>query len=179
MEDSYPTYPEPGELVGPRRYGVLIASKCPRDVHPNRTAMPWPERFLSIVITGQSMEIHNAYIPPRSSNGWIKIWTLEGNFQRLAHHTLNPRVLCGDFNAPQLETPVGEMVTWAQRLSGDGTIKPVSSRGVPWGLHIPKIFLCAATHGPSRPRRTRAVVRNLFTEAAKKMKNENELTRPL
>jgi exonuclease III len=45
---------------------------------------------------------------------------LEGLYAGLAHPSIIPRVLCGDFNTPQLERPTGEIVTRGQRINTKG-----------------------------------------------------------
>ena len=65
--------------------------------------------------------MHNAHIPPGSSNGWLKITALRDIYLALAHKSELPRVLCGDFNTPQAELTDGQVVTWAQRLRSSGT----------------------------------------------------------
>lgn len=75
------------------------------------TISPWPERLLSILILtpfGET-EVHAAYIPPGLSNGWVKIQTLESVHRALAHDSNRHRILCGDFNKPQLETADGQV----------------------------------------------------------------------
>jgi exonuclease III len=39
-----------------------------------------------------------------------------------------PRLLCGDFNVPQAETPDGRIVTWAERIHADGVAPQLRSR---------------------------------------------------
>ena len=107
-------------LTGPRRYGEIIASKWPRQVLPPATDfVPWPARLLSAVIASPlgRIELHATHIPPGSSNGWVKIDVLEGIYKYLARGVPHPRILCGDFNTPQAETPKGEIVTWGQRIA--------------------------------------------------------------
>lgn len=45
---------------------------------------------------------------------------LEGLYAGLAIPSTTPRILCGDFNTPQLELPTGEVVTWGQRITAKG-----------------------------------------------------------
>lgn len=98
--------------------------------------MPWPERLLSTLVSGPwgELEIHKAYVPPGSSNGWRKIETLEGIYHCLALPSDRPRILCGDFNTPQLETENGEIITWAQWVDKDGDVKFKRSLGERWDL---------------------------------------------
>jgi exodeoxyribonuclease III len=103
-----------------RRYGLLLASRWPLTELP-ATAVPQPERVLSAMVHSPwgSIELHTAHIPPGAAYGWIRIATLEGIFQRLALASACPRILCGDFNAPQAERHDGQIVTWAQDTRHD------------------------------------------------------------
>lgn len=121
--DSFQLAPRPDRLAGPRRYGELVASRWPlAALPPEGFAIPWPERVLSATVASPwgAVEVHTTHVPPGSSNGWIKIETLEGIFARLARASAIPRLLCGDLNAPQVERADGEVVTWAQVIAGDG-----------------------------------------------------------
>jgi endonuclease/exonuclease/phosphatase family metal-dependent hydrolase len=118
--DSFELAPCPALLTGPRRYGLLIASRYP--IHPwqpGRFNVPWPERILSMDIDTPSgpVEVYITHIPPGVTNGWIKIEMLEGLYTALAHPSTTSRILCGDFNTPQLERSTGEIVTWGQRIN--------------------------------------------------------------
>ena len=126
--DSFALAPASFAPAGPRRYGLLTASRCEMIAEaPGRFHLPWPERVLSatLLTPGGRVEVHNTHVPPGSSNGWLKIAQLEGLYNGLARTALLPRVLCGDFNTPQVELPSGEIVTWAQRKSRDGTWRVV------------------------------------------------------
>lgn len=109
--------------LGPRAFGVMIASRYPlaKDVS---IEMPvcWREKVLSRVIHdgNREIEIHTVHVPPGSSNLWTKVEVLEGVFSGLRLPSVRPRILCGDFNAPQGELPSGEVVTWAQRQDRTG-----------------------------------------------------------
>ena len=119
-------------LTGPRKYGLLVASKFPITV-ANTFSIPWEERVLGVQVNSSfgCIEVYNTHIPPGSSNGWVKIDTFEGIFNKLACHSRNHRILCGDFNSPQLETKDGEVITWGQVLHKDGIWK-VSSKKKRW-----------------------------------------------
>src|SRR5688572_13034780 len=85
--DSFELAPDPALLRGPRKYGELLASRFPQSaIAPNEFDIPWPERVLSVTISvaEREIDVHVAHIPPGSSNGWIKIETLEGIFRRLS-----------------------------------------------------------------------------------------------
>jgi exonuclease III len=121
--DSFERAPCPALLTGPRQYGLLIASRYP--IHPwepGRFKVPWPERILSVDLDTPSgpVEVHTTHIPPGVTNGWIKIEMLEGLYAGLARRSTTPRLLCGDFNTPQLERSTGEIVTWGQRMNAKG-----------------------------------------------------------
>ena len=111
---------------GARAYGELIASRWPMHrIADEDCGMPWPERLLSAVIDAPcgAVELHTAYIPPGSSNGWTKVETFEGIYRRLARPSALPRILCGDFNTPQIERADGRVVTWGECIGDDDAIK--------------------------------------------------------
>jgi exonuclease III len=121
--DSFELAPCPAVLTGPRRYGLLIASRFSlRPWGPERFHVPWPERILSVNIQtpGGPLEMHTTHIPPGVTNGWIKIEMLEGLYRGLAHPSTTSRIICGDFNTPQLERSTGEVVTWGQYINRKG-----------------------------------------------------------
>jgi endonuclease/exonuclease/phosphatase family metal-dependent hydrolase len=68
--------------------------------------------------------VHNAHVPPGSSNGWLKIAVLRKIHARLANLSDTPRILCGDFNTPQTELRDGQVITWGQRLRASGAWEP-------------------------------------------------------
>ena len=123
-----------GSRVGPRRYGVAIASRFPIEQGPKlNLPVPWPEKTLSRLVHcsfGQ-VEVHTVHVPPGSSNGWTKIETFEGICQGLAQsNPTRPRILCGDFNSPQEEHADGTVVAWGQRRADSGEL--VNARTT-WG----------------------------------------------
>tara|TARA_Y100000758_G_C15979200_1_gene396257 strand:+ start:81 stop:917 length:837 start_codon:yes stop_codon:yes gene_type:complete len=112
--------------VGPRKLGVLTASNYKlekRDL--NEFNIPWRERILNhnIYTDKKKIRFYNAYIPPGSSNGWIKIETLEGIFKGLNISSSEPRILCGDFNIPQAENHRHNVITFAQKMKLKGKPK--------------------------------------------------------
>ena len=123
IADSFELAPPDFEPRGPRRYGQLTASRHPLTPRaPSLVPVPWPERVLTVRLDaeGHSAILYNTHVPPGSSNGWIKIEMLNGIYEALAVQSDAPRILCGDFNTPQLETVTGEVVTWAQRQATNG-----------------------------------------------------------
>ena len=108
-----------------RVYGELIASRWPVQHIPGISARTtFPERALSANIDSPwgDIEIHTVHVVPGSSCGWKKIEMFEEIYCRLSHSSEIPRILCGDFNSPQFETPDGRVVTWGQRAGQDGEI---------------------------------------------------------
>nr|WP_286170831.1 endonuclease/exonuclease/phosphatase family protein [Bacillus sp. NTK071] len=122
IHNTFKLISEPSIIVGPRRYGLLIASKWPLEII-NDFVIPWEERVLGVKVDSPvgHIELYNSHVPPGSSNGWVKIDTFEGIFNKLACYSCNHRILCGDFNSPQLETNDGEIITWGQVLYKDGS----------------------------------------------------------
>jgi exonuclease III len=111
--------------TGPRRFGELIVGRWKIEPLPFCDLREgWPERLLSGVADTPwgAVEVHTAYIPPGASNKLVKIFTLEGIYSRLAVASSRPRILCGDFNTPQLERR-SEIVTWAQLERVDGSFR--------------------------------------------------------
>ncbi|GGB61713.1 endonuclease/exonuclease/phosphatase family protein [Fictibacillus barbaricus] len=120
--DTFELFQGSTELNGPRKYGLLIACKWPlRILAP--FDIPWKEKVLGALIESPFglIEIYNVHIPPGSSNGWIKIDTFEGIYDSLSTVCNHHRILCGDFNSPQLETNNGTIITWGQRMAKDET----------------------------------------------------------
>ena len=108
----------PWAAVGPRRYGLLIASRHPITSVATASVVFWPERILSAgVLTPRgTVRVHTTHIPPGSSNGWTKVDMLEAVLDVVSEPSPNPLILCGDFNMPQAETTLGRIVTSAERL---------------------------------------------------------------
>ncbi|MBT3352636.1 MAG: hypothetical protein HOC91_05755 [Nitrospinaceae bacterium] len=125
VHDSFELFRNPSQLKGARRLGTLIASKYPaRLIRRKIFQIPWKEKLISVSIKAPeiSFDLHNTYIPSGASHGWKKVETLEGIYRGLAKKTRRPRILCGDFNAPQVEYPTGEVVTWAQWIRASGEV---------------------------------------------------------
>ena len=123
--DTIRPAPAPEILRGPRRYGVLLASRWPlRALPTDSLALPWPERVLSALVASPAgpIEAHTTYVPPGGTNGRVKIDTLDGLHRRLAVAHEGHRLLCGDLNTPQAELPDGRVATFGQALRRDGTI---------------------------------------------------------
>jgi exodeoxyribonuclease III len=104
--------------VGPRKYGLIVASRFPLTPLASVHVVPWPERILSVAVstTNGAVTVHTTHIPPGSSNGWMKVEMLEAVSAVVSESADTPCLLCGDFNAPQAETSQGDIVTWAQQL---------------------------------------------------------------
>ena len=126
--------------VGPRKLGVLTASNYKLEKRDLKELnIPWRERILNhnIYTDKKKIRFYNAYIPPGSSNGWIKIETLEGIFKGLNISSSEPRILCGDFNIPQAENHRHNVITFAQKMKLKGKPKLKKSfrggSGKRWG----------------------------------------------
>lgn len=122
--DSFKLTKNPALYSGPRRRGVLVASRYPATSNRNQVLqVPWHEKVLAVTVEWsrrKKIDLFATYIPSGSSNGWVKAETLEGIFEALSGKLKRPRILCGDFNAPQEEYPSGEIVTWAQQIKPNG-----------------------------------------------------------
>jgi endonuclease/exonuclease/phosphatase family metal-dependent hydrolase len=133
---------------GARSYGVLLASRWPFDMKPSR-AIPWPERLLTAAVRTPfgPVAIHAAHIPCGSSHGRVKIETLTGIHDLLARPARGHRILCGDFNTPQVETLGGDTITWAWRQRKDGTWALRPGRSPEWDHAELAILRGLAGHG--------------------------------
>ena len=70
--DSFELAPCPATLTGPRRYGLLIASRFPLYAwEPGRFSIPWPERMRSVDMAAPCgpLEVHTTHVPPGVTNG--------------------------------------------------------------------------------------------------------------
>jgi len=108
-----------------RIYGQLIASRWPLEQIAGTDAdTPFPERVLSVRVDSPwgDIELHTVHVVPGSSCGWKKIEMFEGIYRRLARESAVSRILCGDFNSPQFETPQGQLVTWGEEVKPHGEI---------------------------------------------------------
>ena len=111
--------PEARAQRRPARSGVLLASRWPFEVLPLWDALPFPERQVSGLIatpTG-AVEVHVVHVPSSGRMQELglrtaKAETFEGIYERLARPSPVPRILCGDFNAPDDELPDGTVVPW-------------------------------------------------------------------
>jgi len=129
---SFDLHDNISELIGPRKYGILIASRWPLDpIDQSSLKIKWPERLVSVLIHFPKMkfEFHVAHIPCGASHGWLKIETFEGIYNFLARkNNKHFRILCGDFNSPQAETPYGEVITWGQKIRKDGQVRLIKRK---------------------------------------------------
>jgi exonuclease III len=115
-----PHIADSSELLESRRNFNLIASRWPLQALEPLISQEsgeefHPERYLGAVVQASvgELELHNAHLPPGVTRGLIKVRTFETLYERLAVRSDRPRILCGDFNTPQLEEASGEVVTWA------------------------------------------------------------------
>lgn len=151
--DSFQFSQNPEKPIGPRRYGEIIASRLPaQPISSGEFEIPWPERVLSCWLQHRKgrIEFHTTYIPPGSSNGWVKIETLEGIYRRLARDEPHFRILCGDFNSPDIEFPDGRVKVFGENLKNDGSIVPQRHRGQPparWSCGERRVILGLADFG--------------------------------
>jgi endonuclease/exonuclease/phosphatase family metal-dependent hydrolase len=116
---------DPGRApAGPRRAGVLVASRAPLEVLPGYLAVPWPECALSVLVDG--VTVHGVHVP-NAANGVIKPQTLAA-LRAGMEDAEGPQILCGDLNTPRRETRDGEVVTFGQ--DSRGKLRP--ERGEWW-----------------------------------------------
>ncbi|MDQ3632400.1 MAG: endonuclease/exonuclease/phosphatase family protein [Actinomycetota bacterium] len=124
----YPAPPVPGEPYPsppfpPRRrdhiqrkYFNLVAARRPIAMlpglsfgNPDEALYAFPEKYVAarVTIAGAEVDVHNAHLPPGVSRGAIKAHTFEAITRRVDRDSDNPRILCGDFNAPSDEDAKG------------------------------------------------------------------------
>jgi exonuclease III len=115
--DSFASSPS-WDPKGPRRYGLLLASRFPLTCLRSKHLVLWPERILSVAMLTPrgAINIHTTHVPPGSTNGWVKVEMLGAVAAVVSEHSNAPSILCGDFNVPQTETPEGRIVTWGERI---------------------------------------------------------------
>jgi exonuclease III len=115
---------------------------------PDEFEIPWQERVLSVTASfgDLSVDVHTTHIPPGSSNGWIKIETLEGIYQRLSKPSTRHQILCGDFNTPRHESETGEVISFAFRVNKAGNYTLKRNRGERWDAGERGILLDLARH---------------------------------
>jgi exonuclease III len=149
--DSFDHASAPALLRGPRRYGVLVASRFPLELDStHQFEASWPERILAVDVVTPigAVLVCTVHVPPGSSNGWVKIETLKAICAGLACPSSKPRILCGDFNTPQEEHPDGRVVTWAETVYPTGeivlkrTIRGKEARG--WDAAERQVLLALA-----------------------------------
>jgi exonuclease III len=99
-------------LAGDRRYANLLASRWPLSSEAALAGTTFPEKILSVAASG--VEVHVFHAPTGVGSGWGKVDALEALHRRLSEPSAVPRIVCGDFNAPQAEPTGRPLVTFAQ-----------------------------------------------------------------
>jgi endonuclease/exonuclease/phosphatase family metal-dependent hydrolase len=91
----------------------LVASRWPVQRLP-ALELEFPERYLAATVDpdGDDFDIHTAHLPPGSTRGLVKVEMFEALHARLATLSERPRILCGDFNTPQIEREDGTVEFW-------------------------------------------------------------------
>ena len=120
--------------VGPRKFGLLVASKWPMREVAHVTAPLWGERLQVAEVSAENSQfrIINTHIPPGSTNKEIKVPMLEAAYaEAMASASICPTILAGDFNAPQEEGSDG-LITWAQTKRKDSSWRLIRTRGERW-----------------------------------------------
>lgn len=114
MAAGLDVFEDSSAFIGERRFFNLAASRWAlRQLPP--IGAPQPERVLSVLVETPHgpLELHNVHVPPAQSAGLLKVETCEAIHFALARPTERHRILCGDFNAPRMETAEGEVITFA------------------------------------------------------------------
>jgi exonuclease III len=95
---------------------VSVASVWP--IRPGLpAAVPAPEVVVCVEIDSPRgpVELIGVHVPTMAKGRTLKVETEEGLATRLAVATGNPRLVCGDFNAPKGETNDGLVIPFASR----------------------------------------------------------------
>ena len=151
---SFDLAPDKSILRGKRMFGQLMASKVPfTAINPEKFAVPWQERILSVTLSAptRTLDFHTTHIPPGTSNGWVKIFMIEGIVKTIISSLPVPQILCGDFNTPQAETEEYGIVTFGQRFKA--AREPViykkfrGGTGTDWDTGERCLFEGLRTHG--------------------------------
>src|SRR5688572_9005968 len=80
-----------------RRRGVMVAARWPITVTTEPIG-PWPEKVIAAEVASptQPVRIVTAYVPPGSSNDWVKIDVAEAVLDFMNQKSSSPTVLTGD-----------------------------------------------------------------------------------
>ncbi len=116
VADSFNLLADQVPWTGPRRYGVMLASRWPFKDRPQcNISLPWPERTLwgTIISPVGEIEVITTHVPVGDHGYEVKIVTLESIFNALVNMT-GHRILCGDFNTPKKEFSDGRVMTHGQ-----------------------------------------------------------------
>lgn len=123
----------------------LIAARYPIGMlsglafeEPSEALYAFPEKHVAarVTVDGREIEVHNAHLPPGVSRGAIKAHAFEAIARRVAEEAGNPKVLCGDFNAP-----------WSEDADG-----PVSEFRRKWPEEVKRRWIEAETAVIANPR---------------------------
>lgn len=118
------SFEETSEHKGPRKYCLITASRCNMKKLNVRSPVCWSEKILrtSIAAGNKGIELFNIQLPPGVSNGLRKIYTADEIYKNLKLSINKYKILCGDFNTPQLEFEDGRIMTWGERHRKNGGI---------------------------------------------------------
>lgn len=113
-----------GASSGPRKYGLVIASRFPIEPLESEVEALWSERILAARLRwDHDVAVVTTHIPPGSSNGpGVKSSMLEAALRAAKELSQDlPTLISGDFNAPQEEQD-SVVMTWGQRRNKQGEI---------------------------------------------------------
>lgn len=115
-----PPFPKPRRPVQDpirRRFFNLVAARYPLTRidglsydDPDEARFAFPEKHLAaaIRIDGTIVELHNTHLPPGVTRGLIKVHAFDAIRRRMSA-AKGPKILCGDFNAPEDENEEGPL----------------------------------------------------------------------
>jgi endonuclease/exonuclease/phosphatase family metal-dependent hydrolase len=127
--------PRPAEFTAKKLrkgYVTLVASKWPIERADDawRANAPYPEAMVRAKVRGPEdveIDLFNVHIPNGGGNGWRKVDTLDALYRALIRAPDEPRILCGDFNEPEVFRRSGQIVPFHSRIQADGGLSECES----------------------------------------------------
>jgi len=88
---------------------------------PEEARFAFPEKYVAarVNVDGVEIDVHNAHLPHGAGRGVVKVHAFEAIRRRIDKDTGKPRVLCGDFNAPESEDESGPVIEQGGRWADD------------------------------------------------------------
>jgi exonuclease III len=134
-QSGYPFVVDNLDVAGAKSRNVLMVAsswqitRLVTDHHGSLPALTRPEAVLTAALQTPfgEIDLYNTHIPTTGNGQDIKLGMVDAFYQWLGSSTRQPRLVCGDFNMPRLETVEGELITFGQRLRKNGTFAVVNA----------------------------------------------------